>query len=236
MHVCPVFAGQDALPQTAPGERRGIQQARGFEHGGLVVAVSQAVVILKRSYFVPVGGKGGGLRGGHVAQPDRADASGTLVPEQRLHHFIDGGHAVQIMHLIKIDIVRIQALQARGQRPVDIGGAVVIKGAAVFHAHPKLACDDHTIAHVAQCLADVALRPAQTVGIGGVKEVDAAFKGAAKRPLDLIVVHLPPAVFPGGAAARAQAGYGQVNAFQANGFHVVLLWFTACAGPWDSDS
>ena len=47
MHVYPVFAGQDALPQTAPGERRGIQQARGFEHGGLVVAVSQAVVILK---------------------------------------------------------------------------------------------------------------------------------------------------------------------------------------------
>ena len=58
--------------------------------------------------MVPVGNEGGGLRGGHVAQPDRADASGTLVPEQRLHHFIDGGHAVQIMHLIKIDIVRIQ--------------------------------------------------------------------------------------------------------------------------------
>ena len=235
MHIRAVFAGQNALPQAAPGKRRGIQQTRGFKHCGLVVAVGQAVVILKRGHLIPVGSESGGLCRTHVAKPDGADAPGPLVLEQRLHHFIDGGRAVQVMHLIEVDIVRTQPLQAGGQRPVDVGGAVVVKGAAVFHAYAKLAGDDHTAAHAAQRLADVALRTAQAVGVGGVEEVDAAFKGALQRLFNLVVVHLSPAVFPGGAAARAQAGYGQVDTLQTDGLHTLLLWFTACAGPLDSD-
>jgi hypothetical protein len=114
---------------------------------------------------------------GPVRQAEITDMAVLHERVERLQRFLDRGRRVEAVDLVEVDMVELQALQARLRLVHDMapGGAARVR--ALSHLAMDLGGDDQFLAgqpEVADRLAEDLLAAAGSVDIRGVEEVDPA--------------------------------------------------------------
>ncbi|MDT4867197.1 hypothetical protein FQZ97_1020930 [compost metagenome] len=138
---------------------------------------------------------------------------------QRAHGFLDGRDRVEAVDLVEVDVVQLQAPEARLHAVHD----VVARGAGRVHAlaagfAQHLGRDHHAVARhlqVLQRLTGDGFGEAVGVHVGGVDEVDAGIERAADEAFGLALLQLADMVPDAGRAAeghRAEAEFGNQEA------------------------
>jgi hypothetical protein len=207
-----VLAGQDAHAERAPGEQREVERPGHGRELTLDGALDQAVLSLgghERCPPVPGGdrvGVGDDPRG-RVADPEVEHLAGSDLVVERAHDLLDRCEEVPDVHPEHVDVVGAQALQARVERVHEalavVAGAVgigwVARERVLRGQHPAVAFgrDD---------FADVALRGAARVVVGGVDEVAARLGEGVDDAPALLPGPAPAPLLAEGHGSQAQLG------------------------------
>ncbi len=126
------------------------------------------------------------------------------------------------MHLVKIDMVGLQAAQRRLHRLRDPAARTALVVRIVAHGAMHLGGQHNTFAATLQRFADNLLRLAVAVSIGGVDEVDAEIQGLVDDTEAIVVIGVGDA--PEHHRAQAIGAYLDAGPAQRAVFHRFLLF------------
>ena len=228
------LAGEQAAGEGHVGNDADAELLGGGQDFELGVAAEEAVHALLGDDADVAALPGGGLvlgeaPAGEVAGADVEDVALELEPLERAPELFGGDVAVDVVDLVEVDAVGLQAAQRLGYVHADlvVGDAALLVGAGLVHAAVDLGGEHDLVAAVTALgkpAADDLFRVAGgiAVDVGGVPEVDAHFEGA---------VHDGEGFFFVAAAAevhRAEADLADldVGAAEIGVFHGVM-------GPFD---
>ena len=161
------------------------------------------------------------LAGRVGGRSDVADLALAHEIGQRTEGLLDVRRRARAMHLIKIDVVRLQATQ----RILDLLHDPLPRTATmigpVVHRHEELRRQHDIVATPLQGLTDDLLRHTAGIHVGGVDEVDPGIEGAVNDADGVGAVVVAPR--PEHHRAQAQRAHRYPGPAQQSVFHVVLL-------------
>jgi hypothetical protein len=194
LHVAAELAAQQAACQRAPDHQAHAFAAQHRRQLALQVASGDGVVGLQRFetgqaqalrhaeclHDLPCGP----VRHAHVAHV-------ALLHQrvERAQRFLHGRGRIEAMQLVQVDVLHLQALQARLYAVHDVMARVAARiGPLGAGGAEHLGGHDHVLAwhlEVLECLAGDDLRAAVRIDVGGVDEVDAGVERAADQRIGL---------------------------------------------------
>ena len=124
---------------------------------------------------------------GIVRAADVAHLAGAHEAVERLHRLFERRQAVPLMHLIEVDDVGAQALEARlaFADEVPAGEAAIVR--ALAHRKARLGRDQHAgLALRSHRLAEQLFGPAAGIDIGGVDQIDAGVGDDVDQPAHFV--------------------------------------------------
>src|SRR5215472_1993444 len=222
--VAAVLAAQEPAGERAPDEQR---EAFALQHRhelALEVAAGDRVVrlqALEAREAEPLGDaeRLHDLPGRPVGDADVADVAVPDHRVERAHRLLDRRRRIEAVDLVEVDVVELQALQARLQPGDDVAARRTAHVRARARLAEHLGRDDDALARnleILQRLPGDLLRPAARVDIGGVDEVDAGVERAADDALRVVLLQpadLSPQAFTAAAERhRAEAELGDEHA------------------------
>ncbi len=226
-----VLLAQDAAEQTSV-HRRPRQDAdavvdRGGKYLELDRALHQVVerLLTREAGEVTAVGSFLGLHEMPAREVRRPDVEDLPLLDERLHRLPDlvpRRLSVDVVHLVQVDVIRLEATQRCFAREADVARREERVVRPVRHAAVQLRCDDRLLAAAAalgEPPADDLLRPALTVAesidVGGVEEVDAFVDGAIHDQVGVGFVGLRAEVH----RAEADAAHRQAGATEMRVLH-----------------
>ena len=152
---------------------------------------------------VPVGE----LPAGELRKSDVAELALLHAVVERAERLLDRHRGVGAMHLVEIDPVALQALQARLDRLHDVAAGASLQRARLVHGIAELGRDEDILAAIAEIAAERRLGPAAVaVDVGRVEEGDAGVERFLDDRLRVLHGHAQPEV------VAAEAEHGDLDA------------------------
>src|SRR5262249_17035045 len=180
---------EQSAPERAPRDHADPVRTARREHLELDGARREVVQALLRDQAQEVARRGGGVRlrdvpAGEVAAADVQDLPPRHEQLERLPVLVPRRVPVDVMHLVEIDVVGLEAAQALVAGPPDVQGRQAIVVRSLAHAAVDLGRQDDALATstalrqpAADDLLGDALARLPAVDVGRVEEVDAELEG-----------------------------------------------------------
>ena len=182
--VARVLPGKESPAEGAPDEDADpVVLGKGLELV-LEAASHEAVVhlrgdeLLQAQALLHVDG-GGALPGKIIAEPDMADLALADQVIQRPQGLLQGRAGIPAVHLVQVDVVGLQPLEARLDPPHDVhpGGAAPVE--VLAHRHADLGGQDDLLPHAFQRVAQQGLALPARIDVRRVDEIDSPVEGQA---------------------------------------------------------
>lgn len=220
-------AAEQTRSQRAPRDHADAKRLRGRQNLQLDLAGEQVVVRLFADQAEEVALRGLGLRdrempagevgGAEVQHLALGDKGFTRLPQ-----FFPRRVAVDVVELVQIHVVGLQAAQRRVDRAADVQGGKLALVGPVTHGAVQLGGDDRALAADAVAgepgaddLLGAALAGGAAVGVGRVEEVDALVEGVVHDVVGGRLVGLGAEVH----GAQAEAGDGKAGPAEVRVLH-----------------
>ena len=176
--LTPVFSGEKAPRQGAPGEDRDVFAQAEWYDLVLDVAADEAVVHLRADEFRQTLGvrdteRLGRLPGREIAEADRKHLARIDQVIERSEGFFQRRERVESVDLIKVDAISGQPLERRlaGANEMKAAQASIVGAGA--HPAQRLRGENDAVALASERLTEEDLGITLAIHVGGVEEVDA---------------------------------------------------------------